>query len=65
MEKINAIPSIDSWLIKYQKKIYTKSTICEADNLNIQLNHQYKNLPSLMPIVSADHFKNIKLNTWL
>lgn len=62
MEKINSIPSINSWLIKYQQNSYSK--IADSDTKTIQLNHQYRNLPSLMPIVNVDQLKNITLNTW-
>lgn len=64
MEKINSIPSIDSWIIKYQQNLYTKNTGSEAITQNIQLNHQHINLPSLMPIVNVDQLKSITLNTW-
>ncbi|VVC33321.1 Zinc finger C2H2-type,U1-C, C2H2-type zinc finger,Zinc finger, CCCH-type [Cinara cedri] len=64
VEKINAIPSIDSWLVKYQQNLYIKTTGSETNTKNIQLNHLFKNLPSLMPIVDADRLKNITLNTW-
>lgn len=65
MEKINSIPSIDSWIIKYQQNLYTKNTGSEAITQNIQLNHQNINLPSLMPIVNVDQLKSITLNSWL
>jgi len=64
LEKINSIPSIDSWLIKYQQSLYTKSTVSEINTQNIRLNHQYRNLPSLMPIINAEKLKTITLNTW-
>lgn len=65
MEKINEIPLIDTWLIKHQHYLYTKSVGSETSIHNTQLNHQYKSLPSLMPIVNVDQLKTIKLNTWL
>lgn len=64
IEKINAIPSIDSWSINYQHNLYAKNTSIETNFQNIQLNQQHRNLPSLMPIVNVDHLKTIQLNTW-
>lgn len=64
VEKINAIPSIDSWLVKYQHNLYSKTTGSDTNIKNIQSNHQYTNLPSLMPIVDVVQLKNITLNTW-
>lgn len=64
VEKTNAIPSIDSWLLKYKQKLYTKNIDCETNIQNIQLNHQYRNLPSLMPVVNVDQLKTITLNSW-
>lgn len=64
MERINAIPSIDSWLIKYQQNSYTKNTGSKINIQNIQLNNQYKDLPSLMPIVNIEQLNTITLNTW-
>lgn len=64
MDQINSIPLIDTWLIKNQHNLYTKNTNSEANIQNIQLNHQYRHLPSLMPIVNVDQLKTIKLNTW-
>lgn len=65
VEKINAIPSIESWLLKYQQKLYIKNIGSETNIQNIQLNHQYRNLPSLMPLVNVDQLKTITLNNWL
>jgi hypothetical protein len=64
VEKVNAIPSIESWLLKYQQKLYIKSIDIETNIQNIQLNHQLRNLPSLMPVVNVDQLKTITLNTW-
>jgi len=64
VESINSIPTIDSWLIKYQQNLYTKSTGSETNTKNLQLNYQYRNLPSLVPIANFDKFKSITLNTW-
>lgn len=64
MENINSIPTIDSWLIKYQQNLFTKTTSSEANTKNLQLNYQYTNLPSLAPIANFDKLKNIILNTW-
>lgn len=64
VEKINSIPSIDSWLIKFQQNLFTKNTGSEINTQNIQLNHQYKDLPSLMPIVNIEQLNTIALNTW-
>lgn len=66
VEKINAVPLIDTWLIKHQHYLYTRSSGCETSGgvQNTQLNHQHRNLPSLMPIVNVDQLKNIELNTW-
>lgn len=63
-KKIKAIPSIDSWLLNYQQNLYSKSIIGETNTQNIQLLHQYKDIPSLMPIVNIDQLKTITLNNW-
>lgn len=65
LEKINAIPLVDSWLIKYQQNLYSESSSSETNIQKVQLNHHYTNLPSLMPMVDVDQLKTIKLNTWL
>jgi len=64
VEKINAIPLIDSWLIKYQQNLYTKNIGSEDNTQNIQLQHQFRHLPSLMPIVNIDQLNTTTLNTW-
>lgn len=64
MENINSIPTIDSWLIKYQQNLFTKTPSSETNTKNLQLNYQYKNLPSLAPIANFDKLNNIILNTW-
>jgi len=65
VENINSIPTIDSWLIKYQQNLYTRSTGSETNTKNFQSNYQYRNLPSLAPISNFDKLKSITLNTWL
>jgi len=64
VENINSIPTVDSWLIKYQQSLYTRSTGSETNTKNLQLNYQYRNLPSLAPITNFDKLKSITLNTW-
>lgn len=64
LETIISIPTIDSWLIKYQNNLYNKNTGSDINIYNIQLDHLYKYSSSLMPIVNADQLKNITLNTW-
>ncbi|XP_060840684.1 zinc finger matrin-type protein 5-like [Rhopalosiphum padi] len=64
VENINSIPTIDSWLIKYQQNLFTKTTSSETNTKNLQLNYQYRNLPSLAPIADFDKLKSITLNTW-
>jgi len=64
VEKINSIPTVDSWLIKYQQNLYTRSAGSETNTKNLQLNYQFRNLPSLAPIANFDKLKSINLNTW-
>ncbi|XP_050436973.1 zinc finger matrin-type protein 5-like isoform X2 [Adelges cooleyi] len=63
-QKINSIPSITSWQIKYQKDFYNNNIERETSAQNIELNLQGEKLPSLMP-VNVEQLKNLQLNTWI
>lgn len=50
--------------MKYQQNLHATISSIETNTQNIQLNHKFRNLPSLMPIVNVDQLKTISLNTW-